>query len=60
MVPEKVLKAAVVVLVVYLVLSLALMMVGLMDNLVFWIGVLISAGFAFVVLPRINKKAPKP
>ncbi len=56
---EKLVKLFVVFLVAYLISSLVLLLAGIIDTLVFWIGTALAAIFAFFVLPRINKKTSK-
>jgi len=59
MVSGKVLKAFVVFLIAYLILSLALLLWGIIDPIAFWVVVLLAAGFAFFLLPKIQKSVEK-
>ncbi len=49
------LKTGIIALIVVLLVSLVLMLFGKLDPLYFWILIILSAVFAFWVLPRLNK-----
>ncbi len=53
---EKLVKVFVVFLIAYLISSLVLLFAGLISQIVFWVVIALAAIFAFIVLPRINKR----
>jgi len=55
MVFENAVKLFVAVLTAYLILSLVLLLAGIIDPVAFWVGALLAAVFAFIVLPRIQR-----
>jgi hypothetical protein len=57
---QKALKILIVFLIVALVSTLMLSIAGYIDALIFWVFAGVTAIFAFIVLPRINKNKDSP
>jgi len=55
MVSQKIVQAFVIILIAYLISSLALLFANMITPITFWVVVLFAAAFAFFLLPRINK-----
>ena len=55
MVSKKILQAFVIILIAYLISSLALLFANMITPITFWVVILLAAVFAFFLLPRLNK-----
>ncbi len=55
MVSKKIVQAFVIILIAYLISSLALLFANMITPIVFWVVILFAAVFAFFLLPRLNK-----
>ena len=55
MVSKKIVQAFVIILIAYLISSLALLFANMITPIVFWVVILFAAVFAFFLLPKLNK-----